>query len=77
MVEYTSIILKSQVFNRGIFYNEYSGSKITFLFNPQVNLSKNFQTINYEGDSGWQVDSFTSDKQGPEYSNPWGEWGNG
>ena len=62
-------------FNRGIFYNEYSGSKITFLFNPQVNLSKNFQTINYEGDSGWQVDSFTSDKQGPEYSNPWGDWG--
>jgi hypothetical protein len=61
--------------NRGNFYGIYSPSKITFIFNDQPSLSKNFQTVNYEGDNGWQVDLFTSDKQGPDYSSPWGDWG--
>jgi len=61
--------------NRERFYGIYSSSKITFVFNSQPSLSKNFQTINYEGDNGWQVNSFTSDKQGPDYTNPWGDWG--
>jgi hypothetical protein len=61
--------------NRGNFYGVYSPSKITFIFNDQPSLSKNFQTVNYEGDNGWQVDLFTSDKQGPDYSSPWGDWG--
>ena len=61
--------------NRGNFYGIYSPSKITFVLNDQPSLSKNFQTVNYEGDNGWQVDLFTSDKQGPDYSSPWGDWG--
>ncbi len=61
--------------NRGSFYGIYSPSKVTFVLNDQPSLSKNFQTVNYEGDNGWQVDLFTSDKQGPDYSSPWGDWG--
>jgi hypothetical protein len=60
--------------NRNNFYNVYNPSKITFILNDQPSLYKNFQTVNYEGDNGWQVDFLTSDKQGPDYSSPWGDW---
>jgi len=33
------------------------------VFNPESSKSKVFQTVNYEGDNGWQVDSFVSDFQ--------------
>jgi len=55
--------------NRGIFYNEYNASNITFVFNENSGVSKNFQTINYEGDNGWQVNSFISDSQRFDYVN--------
>lgn len=55
--------------NRGIFYGSYAPSNITFVFNDNSNVSKNFQTINYEGDNGWQVTSFTSDAQRYDYVN--------
>jgi len=45
--------------------NEYYGvsndSSIKFVFNANPSINKNFKTINYEGSSGWQVDSFVSD----------------
>jgi hypothetical protein len=45
--------------------NEYYGvpnnSSIEFVFNSSPSINKNFKTINYEGSSGWQVDSFISD----------------
>lgn len=45
--------------------NEYYGlssdSSIEFVFNANPSTNKNFKTINYEGSSGWQVDSFISD----------------
>lgn len=44
--------------NRGNFYNQYSPSNITFIFNPNVSASKVFKTINYEGSTGWEVTSF-------------------
>ena len=47
--------------NRGVFYGERSGSSIEFIFNPNPSMVKNFQTINYEGTNGWQVDYFLSD----------------
>jgi len=43
---------------RSIFYNVYSDSSVTFIFNPQVSLSKVFKTISYEGSSGWEVSQF-------------------
>ncbi len=46
--------------NRSKFYNVYSDSNITFIFNPNVSASKVFKTINYEGSSGWEVSSFES-----------------
>tara|TARA_R110000782_G_scaffold268801_1_gene365863 strand:- start:704 stop:2161 length:1458 start_codon:yes stop_codon:yes gene_type:complete len=50
--------------NRGSFYGTTSKSSITFVFNPEVSMSKVFKTINYEGSNGWQIDSFISDATG-------------
>tara|TARA_A100000171_G_C2135623_1_gene149961 strand:- start:1667 stop:3517 length:1851 start_codon:yes stop_codon:yes gene_type:complete len=45
--------------------NEYYGipynSSVTFVFNDNPSINKNFKTINYEGSTGWQIDSFVSD----------------
>jgi len=49
---------------RGSFYGTTTKSSITFVFNPKVSMSKVFQTINYEGSNGWQVDNFISDATG-------------
>tara|TARA_R100000654_G_scaffold8990_3_gene20890 strand:- start:10507 stop:12489 length:1983 start_codon:yes stop_codon:yes gene_type:complete len=43
------------------FYNAQSRSCIEFIFNDSPSLNKNFKTVEYEGNSGWQVDSFSSD----------------
>ena len=48
--------------NRSTFYGEYQNSSITFIFNPNPSIQKNFKTISYEGSNGWQVESFTSDQ---------------
>ena len=47
------------------FYGGRTASQVTFVFNPQVSNAKVFNTVVYEGSSGWQVDSFTSDQTGP------------
>jgi len=47
--------------NANEFYGVSNGSSITFVFNANPSINKNFKTINYEGTSGWQVDSFVSD----------------
>ena len=49
---------------RAQFYGVNYKASIKFIFNPSVSLQKNFQTINYEGDNGWQVDSIISDFTG-------------
>ena len=43
---------------RGVFYGEQNNSNVTFVFNGAPSMVKNFQTINYEGDTGWRMDSF-------------------
>lgn len=48
--------------NRGYFYNQYSPSNITFIFNPNSSLSKVFKTINYEGSTGWEVTAFNASR---------------
>jgi len=43
---------------RGVFYGEQKNSSVTFVFNGAPSTVKNFQTINYEGDSGWVMKEF-------------------
>jgi len=50
--------------NRGSFYGTQSPSNITFVFNAQPSIVKNFKTINYEGSNGWEVTSFKSGFEG-------------
>jgi hypothetical protein len=58
--------------NYNLFYGISNGSSISFVFNPQVSSEKEFSTIAYEGTSGWEVDSITSDGTGfiPGYAGP-------
>jgi hypothetical protein len=47
-------------------------SSVQFVFNPSPNNIKTFQTINYEGTSGWEVTSLVSDETGFDLvSNSW------
>ncbi len=48
--------------DRSNFYGINYNSNVTFIFNAQPSTVKNFQTINYEGDSGWEMKSlFTNE----------------
>jgi len=49
--------------NRGVFYGDRSDSNITFVVNAFPSTKKVFQTINYEGDNGYEVDYFLSSEQ--------------
>ena len=46
--------------NRGLFYGNREPSNVTFIFNEQASVVKNFQTASYEGSNGWEVTSFKS-----------------
>jgi hypothetical protein len=51
--------------NRNVFYGAAPAkSSVTFVFNPQPNVNKNFLTLGYEGSNGWQGESFISDIRG-------------
>lgn len=58
--------------NRNQFYGFTSASSVQFVFNPSPNQIKTFQTINYEGSSGWQVTSLVSDET--QFINFNGNW---
>jgi hypothetical protein len=45
---------------RGVFYGVRKPSNVTFVFNPQPDVMKNFNTISYEGSNGWEVVSYVS-----------------
>jgi hypothetical protein len=52
--------------NRSSFYgvaasNDASKAYIDFIVNPNPSIVKNFQTVSYEGSSGWKIDVFESD----------------
>jgi hypothetical protein len=55
--------------NRGQFYGVQTDTSVTFVFNPQVSVSKNFNTVSYEGTNGWEIESFKSDTQGIDLNN--------
>jgi len=48
--------------SRGNFYGTIYNSDVTFVFNGNPSMIKNFQTINYEGDSGWTMKSFDTNE---------------
>ena len=50
--------------DRAEFYGESNKSKVTFVVNPNIDKSKVFKTINYEGSSGWEVTQYVSDITG-------------
>ena len=52
--------------NRNTFYGVSTQPQVTFVFNPQPDLSKNFLTVGYEGSAGWKLTSFISDQQEPQ-----------
>ena len=43
---------------RASFYNNFYKSEVTFVFNPNVSVSKSFLTVNYEGTQNWNLTSF-------------------
>ena len=50
--------------DRAKFYGESNKSKVTFVVNPNIDKSKVFKTINYEGSNGWEVTQYVSDITG-------------
>ena len=42
------------------FYNNQGVGNVQFVFNTSPSLMKNFKTISYEGDNGWNVNVMTS-----------------
>lgn len=56
----------SDISFRGTFYGYQQPSTVTFIFNPNVSMSKNFKTLNYEGTASWEAqvttDSDTQEK---------------
>jgi hypothetical protein len=60
------------VVKRSNFYGIQYPSTISFVVNASPANSKSFQTIGYEGTSGWQVSSYTSDLTGEKkLNNSW------
>lgn len=55
---------KATTNNYQTFYGVAGDSSITFIFNPNPSISKNFLTINYEGSNGWEMDAMISGYQG-------------
>ena len=57
---------------RNQFYGVDGTSSVQFIFNPDPNIVKTFQTIAYEGSNGWKVTSLISDETGKDLEN--GSW---
>lgn len=66
---YQTLDTEQNSINRANFYGKDHQSSITFVFNPKVSMSKNFQTINYEGSNGWKVSLIQSDETGSDEIN--------
>jgi len=65
----------STTVNRGTFYGNAGESNVTFIFNPEPTRSKYFKTIKYEGNNGWEVESYYSDQTGQDPTvTPAGNW---
>lgn len=49
----------------GNFYGTQYGSEVTLIINDNPSVTKNFQTVNYEGSNGWQSDYIHTDEYQP------------
>ena len=58
---YQHYTLEPSSTTRSVFYGTSYDSNVTIVFNGNPSMIKNFQTINYEGSSGWEMDSFITD----------------
>lgn len=45
----------SELGNRGEFFGYQQPATVTFVFNPNVSMSKTFKTVNYEGTDSWEA----------------------
>ena len=61
---YVELTPTGSVVKRSNFYGVQYPSTVSFVVNSSPATSKSFQTIGYEGTSGWQVSSYTSDSTG-------------
>jgi hypothetical protein len=69
---YANLQPDETIVKRSNFYGVQYPSTISFVVNSSPATSKSFQTIGYEGTSGWQVSSYTSDSTGEkELNNSW------
>ena len=59
--------------SRSNFYGTTYNSNVTFVFNGAPSTVKNFQTINYEGDSGWTMLSFDTNEDTALFISPTAE----
>ena len=57
---YKHYTLAPNTSDRGVFYGITYNSNVTFVFNGAPSMVKNFQTINYEGDTAWRMVSFNT-----------------
>ena len=53
--------------NRNSFYGIETPSSVTVVFNPAPTRSKTFNTMSYEGNSGWELTTLASDGTGKDY----------
>ena len=53
---------------RGFWYEQpHNSASVTFIFNKAPLMSKNFNTVSYEGNSGWEIKSFDGDFEGEDF----------
>ena len=57
---YKHYTLEKATTARGVFYGVNYNSNVTLVFNGAPSMIKNFQTINYEGDTAWKMVSFNT-----------------
>jgi hypothetical protein len=59
----------SEFGSRANFYGTQGDMSITFIFNEQASITKNFKTISYEGSNGWEISEMFSDIEGEDNGN--------
>lgn len=61
---------------RARFYGIAGGTTVTTLINDNPSKIKNFKTVLYEGDTGWECTVSTNENDGFVYTGSKGKWGN-
>lgn len=56
-------IWKHNAGNFDTFYGTLTPANVTLILNPNASMSKNFNTVGYEGTNGWEMSSMRSDAQ--------------